>query len=114
MKRAKARTKLKPKLQQGRVLTRPFNSGFLPAAWAYVHFGRARRTEDLERNPEGVVKQALNFLHLPEYKSVTYERFNGDPEPGVQMRHETRQRLQEYFQPYDARLAELLGCEVRW
>ena len=71
-------------------------------------------TEDLEKNPGDVVKQAFSFLDLPAYEGVRYERLNSDTEPGVKMRLETHQRLQEYFQPYNVRLAELLGCDVRW
>ena len=71
------------------------------------------RSEDLYTDPKAIVKQTLEFLDLPtsglstEYKPFNDARY-------AQMAPATRERLVEYFKPYNARLYEFLGRDFGW
>jgi len=71
------------------------------------------RSEDLYADPAAIVKQTLAFLNLPaEGMKPTYKPYNDAKY--APMKAETRQRLVEYFKPYNARLYELLGRDFGW
>ena len=60
----------------------------------------------------------LDFLEIPSHKielpdincnENTQDRIDYQHDPGLQMREDTRQILEEFFQPYNRMLADLLG-----
>ncbi len=71
------------------------------------------RSEDFFADPQAIVKQTLEFLNLPtsglstEYKPFNDARY-------AKMAPATRERLVEYFKPYNARLYEFLGRDFEW
>ena len=71
------------------------------------------RSEDLYSDPVPIVKQTLEFLNVPtsgmrkDYKPFNDARY-------TKMAPATRERLIEYFKPYNARLYELLGRNFDW
>lgn len=69
-------------------------------------------SEELFANPATTVKQTLAFLNLPAEVNSTYKPFN--EARYTPMKPETRQRLIEYFKPYNERLYELLGQKFEW
>jgi hypothetical protein len=55
----------------------------------------------------------LKFLGLPEWNPDRYSKYNdsgGYPE----MNLDTRQKLTEYFRPYNEKLYEYLGVDFGW
>jgi hypothetical protein len=70
------------------------------------------RTEDLDNNPAAVLKHTLRFLNLPEWEPKRFAKYNGGSYP--MMKHETRRRLIEYFEPHNQRLRDLVGKELDW
>lgn len=68
--------------------------------------------EDLYREPEGVYRNALQFLGLPEYQLTNYEVMNrGRSE---QLPPDIREELASYFAPYNRELFALIDREVAW
>ena len=71
------------------------------------------RSEDLYTNPSQIVRQTLEFLNVPiSGMGMNYKPFNDARY--TQMAPATRERLVEYFKPYNARLYELLGRDFDW
>jgi hypothetical protein len=83
------------------------------------------KSEDLYSNSASVVKQALEFLGAPvgeqypsnkefkQYREPTREGYKSN-EKAPKMKGEVRERLLEYFKPYNARLYEFLGRDFGW
>lgn len=79
------------------------------------------RSEDFYADPAAVLRQALAFLDMPLAdlpSKPTYAHYDGYGE-GVSrgeapLAPATRQRLQEYFAPHNARLYDLLGRDMEW
>ena len=71
------------------------------------------KAEDLYADPAAIVKQTLEFLNIAigEQKCV-YKPFNDARY--APMAAATRERLVEYFKPYNARLYEFLGRDFGW
>jgi hypothetical protein len=69
-------------------------------------------SEELFADPATIVKQTLAFLNLPDEVNAAYKPFN--EARYAPMKAETRQRLIEYFKPYNQRLYELLGRDFGW
>ncbi|HVB61283.1 MAG TPA: sulfotransferase domain-containing protein [Ktedonobacteraceae bacterium] len=70
-------------------------------------------SEELFSDPAAIVKQALIYLNLPiAGMKSTYKPFN--EARYAPMKAATRQRLVEYFKPYNERLYELLGRDFEW
>ncbi len=70
------------------------------------------RTEDLYQEPEATLRQAFGALGLPYHAPAKFRKINTAPydplEPHV------RRKLEEYFAPHNARLAEFLGTDPLW
>ena len=71
-------------------------------------------TQDVKRSARVI----LDFLEIPsadidlpdtDCNENTQERIDYRHDPGLQMREDTRQILEEFFQPYNRMLADLLG-----
>jgi hypothetical protein len=63
-------------------------------------------------DPEPSFNAVLDFLGLPCYANVAFDRHNARPR--VPMGEILRRELREHFQPYDERLANWLGRELSW
>jgi hypothetical protein len=74
------------------------------------------KSEDFYADPASGLKQALAFLDLPtigvKADKEEYEQLNVTRPP--KMAQETRQRLKDFFEPHNARLAEFLGRDFGW
>jgi hypothetical protein len=105
-------------------------SSYDVACWSYLM--RSRYAEQLERwfryfpreqfhiltleslaaDPAAALDAVHEFLGLPPHRPVELDaRFAFDYDP---MPPETRARLEEYFEPHNARLYELLGTDFGW
>jgi hypothetical protein len=70
------------------------------------------KSEDLYNNPRAVWEQLRGFMSLPEFEQEEYANYN---EGGyTQMELSIRERLADYFEPYNARLYEYLGINFGW
>lgn len=71
------------------------------------------KSEDLYSNTRETLKQTLDFLGLPSnYLKQEYKPFNDGRYE--KMASATRERLTEYFKPYNARLYDYLGRDFGW
>ncbi len=69
-------------------------------------------SEDFYREPATTMNQVFNFLGLPDYQMPDYPKLNaGYYSP---MSESTRQKLSDYFQPYNQRLEEYLVMKFNW
>ena len=73
----------------------------------------ALKAEDYFGDPPGSMKTVLDFLGLPEWEPEEPKVKNqgGYTE---RMKPETREKLREYFEPYNQRLYEYLGKDFGW
>ncbi len=77
------------------------------------------RTEDLANNPYALLQAVWGFLGLPEQsatdlKDVLFEHYNTNQvshRKSVQMLEKTKQKLREFFRPFNEELARLLNSE---
>ena len=74
------------------------------------------KSEDFFENPEEILKVVFEFLGLPEWEPadevIGDKRNAGNYERG--MDPATRRRLEEYFEPHNKRLYDLLGVDFDW
>jgi hypothetical protein len=63
-------------------------------------------------DPAGEFERLRSWLGLPEWRPEKVEQWNAQPR--TPMRPELRDRLERYFEPYDARLAEQMGRAPSW
>lgn len=74
------------------------------------------KSEDFYADPASGLKQTLEFLGLPmigaKAQKEDYEQLNATKPP--KMAAEVRQRLKDYFEPHNARLAEFLDVDFGW
>jgi hypothetical protein len=70
------------------------------------------RFEDLVQDPLALTNEALAYLGLPDLGSAKLEPRNTRKYPPIDPA--TAARLRDYFVPFDAALAQLLGRPVRW
>lgn len=71
------------------------------------------KSEDLFRNTQAVFDKVAKFLKITSYKLPdTKPRNIGKYEKETKAK--VREELQEYFQPYNAKLSDLKGLEVEW
>ena len=68
--------------------------------------------ENLARYPAETMKQAFNFLGLPECNSINYKPRNVGSYP--QIDENLLSRLSNFFQPHNQRLEEFLGRKFNW
>jgi Sulfotransferase family len=69
-------------------------------------------SEEFFAAPVTTYAAVLAFLGLPDWVPLGFERHNA--RPGSELDEALRTRLDEYFQPYDEELAELLGRPPSW
>lgn len=69
-------------------------------------------SEDFFRDPEVNFLKTLRFLGLPEYKLMSYKKFNASQVASMDKR--IREYLINYFKPYNEELYELLGLDFGW
>jgi hypothetical protein len=63
-------------------------------------------------DPAGEFERLASWLGLPPWQPDKVEQWNAQPR--TPMRADLRERLERYFEPYDARLAEQMGREPSW
>jgi hypothetical protein len=69
-------------------------------------------SEDFFDRPEPCYDRVIDFLGLPAWRPAAFERHNARPRSP--MPESVRTRLTEHFEPYDDRLAALLGEVPAW
>ncbi|HEY8456741.1 MAG TPA: sulfotransferase [Actinopolymorphaceae bacterium] len=69
-------------------------------------------SENFFANPAEVYDQVLDFLGLPSWVPSSFGRYNA--RPSAPMPESLRKQLDEYFLPYDEKLAKLLGHTPAW
>ena len=69
-------------------------------------------SRDLFENPDDAFQQSLKFLGLPEWHPTEYKVKNQASYSG--MPAGMRQRLVDYFKPYNEQLEDLLGMKFNW
>jgi hypothetical protein len=75
------------------------------------------KSEDFFENPKETLKVVLEFLDLPEWEPGAEELEGGKRNEGryeQEMDPSTRRRLEEYFEPHNRRLYDLLGVDFGW
>jgi hypothetical protein len=75
------------------------------------------KSEDFFDDPKETLKVILEFLGLPEWEPAAEELEGGKRNEGryeQQMDPSTRRRLEEYFEPHNRRLYDLLGVDFGW
>ena len=70
------------------------------------------QSEKFFNDPSSHFAKTLQFLDLPEYQLMSYEKFNASPDSS--MDKEIRKYLVDYFRPYNEKLYELLGLDFGW
>jgi hypothetical protein len=71
-----------------------------------------QRSEDLFSNPQDVYTRVLTFFGLPEWKPDNFEIINfGRYE---MMEPQTKNKLREYFNPFNQELYDYLGTNFDW
>ena len=70
------------------------------------------RTEDLESNPNTVLKQTFEFLNLPDFtiQNTSHKNVGNYKE----MNSDTRKWLIEYFKPHNEKLYKYLERDFQW
>lgn len=63
-------------------------------------------------NPDEEFERLRSWLGLPEWRPEEVEQWNARPR--TPMSAELRERLERYFEPYDARLAQQMGRAPSW
>jgi len=70
------------------------------------------QSEEFYANPAATLKQVFEFLDLPDYQLSDYKQYNGgNYQPADDV---VSQRLREYFQPHNRKLAEYANKEFAW
>ncbi|MEP6515420.1 tetratricopeptide repeat protein [Microcoleus vaginatus] len=70
------------------------------------------KSEDFYADTAGIVQQVLEFLDLPEYQLSEYQ--NANPGSYQRVNESVRDRLSDYFRPYNQELEEYLGRQFDW
>ena len=70
------------------------------------------KSEDLFINTTDALERVLDFLEIPHWAPETYSIPNKREYTGVDP--VVRQRLDEYYKPYNQRLYEYLGVDLGW
>jgi hypothetical protein len=71
-----------------------------------------QKSEDFFSNPQEVYSRVLAFLGLPDLKLENFEIIN--PGRYEEMAASTKNKLKEYFNPYNHELYEFLGNNFGW
>jgi hypothetical protein len=70
------------------------------------------RAEDMYADPAAVFEQVQSFLGLPLAQNVNLKTYNERSKPPIDPL--TRDRLAEYYRPYNEALYERLGRDMEW
>ena len=70
------------------------------------------KSEDMFSNPAKVVQQVFSFLDLPNFPKISYKKYNVGNYSDLS--HATRQKLLEYFKPYNEELSKLTDQDFSW
>ena len=71
------------------------------------------KTEDLSEKPNETMNELFNFLGLSSYQISKFPRKNtGSYTPEIS--DEVRQKLSNFFRPYNQRLEDFLGIKLNW
>jgi tetratricopeptide (TPR) repeat protein len=70
------------------------------------------KSEDFYAGAAAIVQQVLEFLDLPEYQLSEYQ--NANPGSYQRVNESVRDRLSDYFRPYNQELEEYLGRQFDW
>ncbi|MEG4500840.1 tetratricopeptide repeat protein [Microcoleus sp. F10-C6] len=70
------------------------------------------KSEDFYAGAATTLKQVLEFLDLPEYQLSEYQ--NANPGSYQRVNESVRDRLSDYFRPYNQQLEESLGRQFEW
>jgi hypothetical protein len=71
------------------------------------------KSEDFFSHPEIIYQQVLDFLNLPSWSPKNYRKYNYN-RYSQSIKPSTKKFLQEYFQPHNQKLYELLGVDYGW
>jgi hypothetical protein len=75
------------------------------------------KSEDLFAHTPETLKIILDFLELPEWKPESWRETPQKRNEGTYKRRidpATRMRLEDFFEPYNRRLYDYLGVDLRW
>jgi hypothetical protein len=82
----------------------------------FAHFPRSQlhviASETFFADPAAEYQHLLEFLGLRPFEPPDFGRHNA--RPGALMEAETRSELEQYYQPHNERLADLLGRSPQW
>lgn len=70
------------------------------------------KSEDLYTDPSPTFKRVLNFLDLPAWEPKEYKEYNAGYYSKIEL--STREKLINYFEPYNQRLYKYLGTDFGW
>ena len=70
------------------------------------------QSEELYDKPEQVMEQVFKFLGIQPHQGIEYTKYNKGDYPEISQ--ELRQKLSEYFRPYNQKLEEELGLKFNW
>jgi len=70
------------------------------------------KSEDLYSNPSKIYQESLNFLGLPKHELVSFKAHRMRKYSSI--RKETREKLTDYFRPYNEQLYQLLDRDFDW
>lgn len=71
------------------------------------------QSENFSKHPAKIFKETQKFLDLPEHDLINYRRFkSGNSNESVDTK--TREKLLNYFEPYNNELFELIGKKFNW
>lgn len=70
------------------------------------------KSEDMFNDPPTIFRRVTEFLDLPHWEQIRYERpgYHGYPK----MDATTRKRLIDYFKPHNKKLYEYLNINLDW
>lgn len=72
------------------------------------------RSEDLYSDTQATFDRVCSFLGLPVMEMPTRKTFNATWRTKDDVPADARERLSAHFEPYNARLEQLLGIELGW
>lgn len=70
------------------------------------------KSEEFSIHPLEILSKSFSFLGIKEYKPDRYQRYNASNYQ--EMNSATRSMLEDYFEPFNHRLYELLGIDFGW
>lgn len=70
------------------------------------------KSEDLFTDPATTMKQAYNFLGIPDHPLCEYRNVNRNKYPAISS--SLRQQLADFFRPYNQELEAYLGMQFNW